>query len=107
MISVYFLSDPHTPRVIRYVGQTRFDLALRLRRHISDAKAGNHLPRNKWIRSLLRDGLSPSITVLGTAKSKTTADTLEEFHIKKHWGQLLNVAPRACGVLRHTNAAKR
>lgn len=106
-ISIYFLSDPRSPRVIRYVGQTRFELALRLRRHVSDARAGNHLPRNKWIRSLLRIGLSPHITLLAFADRKRAADVLEEFHIKANWGNLLNVAQRACGVARHTASTRK
>ena len=76
MISVYALADARTGTV-RYVGQTRFTPEERLRRHLKDARGGNRLPRNRWIRSLLRAGLAPQILLLETARTKKQADRFE------------------------------
>lgn len=61
---VYVLSDPRTGAV-RYVGVTGVRSPLdRLRSHIAEALRGGTSARCDWIRSVLDDGLEPTITVV-------------------------------------------
>lgn len=61
-IYVYVLTDPRYPDDVRYVGVTNTPKK-RLRGHISKAKIQtNH--RANWIKSLLRDGLEPIMTII-------------------------------------------
>ncbi|MGW2936067.1 GIY-YIG nuclease family protein [Streptomyces sp. NPDC001156] len=59
MAWIYTLSDPRSGEV-RYVGVTTRSLAERLRGHISDAGRQDH--KSRWIRSLLKEGVSPVMT---------------------------------------------
>jgi hypothetical protein len=59
MAWIYTLSDPRNGEV-RYVGVTTRSLAERLRGHISDT--GRQDYKSRWIRSLLKVGVSPVMT---------------------------------------------
>lgn len=73
-VYIYYLRCPKT-KEIRYVGRTRQELKLRLRGHITKSrnspKSTNH--KNNWIKSILSEGLKPTIeyveTVYGWADS--------------------------------------
>lgn len=59
---IYALRCPVSGRV-RYVGKTT-DPARRLRHHLSEARRLPHLHKSRWITSLLREGLRPTVEVL-------------------------------------------
>jgi GIY-YIG catalytic domain/NUMOD3 motif len=69
MVSIYCLADPVT-RQIRYVGQTSEPLPARLARHLKEARGGNKLRRNRWIRQVLKSGRVPKVCVLEKCHSK-------------------------------------
>lgn len=70
--TVYGLSDPATPEIIRYVGATSKTLEQRLTSHCNDAKySKGDSQRVKWIRSLAKLGLKPVITVLEECDKST------------------------------------
>jgi hypothetical protein len=60
---IYGLRDP-TINEIRYVGYTRGDTARRLWWHLHEAQMRNTCHRHRWLRSLLNQGLKPTIVVL-------------------------------------------
>jgi len=63
--TIYCLKDPRQPNEVRYVGYTAFGPRRRLQEHISEAKDERRLGhKNKWIRSLLRDGVQPIVEEL-------------------------------------------
>ena len=62
MARIYVLSDPRTGE-IRYVGWTSKPLESRLRQHVRERSSCH---RVWWIRSLQREGLSPTIQLLQT-----------------------------------------
>lgn len=57
---IYVLTEPGSNNV-RYVGKTAKKLEVRLRQHITHAKAGFIGHRDSWIRKLLAEGLLPEI----------------------------------------------
>lgn len=60
---IYTLADPRSGDV-RYVGQTHQKPKKRLQGHLSRARSGARYHLMTWIRSLLREGLEPSMTVV-------------------------------------------
>lgn len=60
-IYIYALLDPN--KNIRYVGKTT-DLKKRLQQHCSDKELSRNTHKANWIRSLIRDGTTPTIIVL-------------------------------------------
>lgn len=61
---IYSLEDPRRPGVVRYVGWTK-NVLKRLRSHLALAKNGRDQTRcGNWKRSLLREGVTPTIQVL-------------------------------------------
>jgi len=63
MNAIYGLLDPRTQE-LRYVGQTRTSLTIRLSNHLSQARRSRKNWREKWIGALLDQGLSPQIVLL-------------------------------------------
>lgn len=61
-------------RFVRYVGKTVRSLASRLCGHLKDAQSGHNTYKCNWIRSMLKRGLIPSITLL----AETTGDGCKE-----------------------------
>jgi len=59
--SIYVLSDPITGE-IRYVGVTRQELRARLTEHVKESNFKRTSHRHKWIYSLTRKGLRPTIS---------------------------------------------
>lgn len=60
---IYSLRDPRTA-VVRYVGYTRQDVLLRVKRHLREARAGVRTYKGNWLRELLTLGLVPIAEVL-------------------------------------------
>lgn len=60
---IYSLSDPRT-QVVRYVGITFRGELRRLTEHISRAVRGGCTHRDCWIRSLINEGLRPTLCLL-------------------------------------------
>lgn len=81
MAIIYGLFDPRRDdRIsdIRYIGQTKVRQNVRLNHHVSEAKRRNrHV--DKWIRSLLRDGIRPIMMVI------EEVDTDTRFALEKTW----------------------
>jgi hypothetical protein len=50
---------------IRYVGKTALSFSRRFSGHLYEARRGESGYKNNWIRSLLKKGLLPTITLLG------------------------------------------
>lgn len=61
-IAIYGLCAPDND-TIKYVGQTG-NPEIRLKKHIVDAKRGNHYPVCQWIRDLLSKGQEPVMVIL-------------------------------------------
>ena len=61
--TIYALCAPGDG-AIRYVGCTRQGTEQRLRRHLSRASGGDQTAKDAWLRTLLANGLRPSIRVL-------------------------------------------
>lgn len=59
---IYALAEPGGG--VRYIGKTSQTLVKRLRSHINEARCGLQTHKCKWIRSLLTDGLSPTIVLI-------------------------------------------
>jgi hypothetical protein len=81
---IYGLRDPLTKK-IRYVGYTGKGLRRRLWEHISESQKHKDNPgchRHKWILSLLRQGVEPTIEILETV-TETSWEARERYWIKK------------------------
>ena len=63
-VSIYALFDPRNPDVIRYVGKTSKSIEFRRTRHVGEARRGLQNHRGNWIRSLLSEGVIPSVRLL-------------------------------------------
>ena len=82
MSYIYALVDPRTNE-IRYIGQTIKKPKHRLSEHITESKRYNSTHKQKWIMSLLKIGLKPSVVIL----EETTLELLNEreiYHIQNH-----------------------
>lgn len=77
---IYCLRDPRN-NLIRYIGQTTKTLNQRLSSHICLAKK-THTHKNKWILSLLKEGINPKIEHLLSCKSAEECNENEIFFIK-------------------------
>jgi hypothetical protein len=55
---IYLLIDPRSPDQIKYVGFTRYPLPYRLKGHLMDS---SDTYKARWIRTLLRHGVTPII----------------------------------------------
>ena len=69
MYKVYLLSEPNSDN-IKYIGLTQMPLRERLRKHV-DSSRGAIKPSKKerWIKSLLLNGLEPKIELIEEIKS--------------------------------------
>ncbi len=76
--TVYALCTP-TDGAIRYVGCTRESVIRRLRRHVSRARHDGMTPKDHWVRTLLDQGLRPTIRVLEVVPAE------EMFTAERHW----------------------
>lgn len=76
-VTIYGLSDPADPDVIRYVGKTRY-LQRRLRLHMSEARRDGHTHKVDWLRSL--NGATPRVIIIAVVDG-ATADFTERLSI--------------------------
>lgn len=81
---VYRLSSPEN-NVVKYIGITK-DLSVRYRKHIT--QTSKRTLKNNWIKSLLKRGVKPVMTVIDGAETREEANILEKYWIIKHkdWG---------------------
>lgn len=75
MITIYALSDPRTPKVYRYVGQTK-DLVFRQMQH-AGLKRKPQSTKELWVEMMRRDGILPQITPLELIDDDTQANAKE------------------------------
>lgn len=78
MIFIYGLFDPRNYQ-LRYIGKTKHTMGIRISQHIHEAKKDNKTHKDKWIQSLLRDGIKPSFEIL----EECTEENWEE--IEQAW----------------------
>ena len=86
MVSMYYFYTLNCPitNEVKYVGRT-VNLENRLRNHIYEAKKNNRNKRERWIVSLLRKNLLPTMIVIWQGKlTLTDAIKTEELLIKKY-----------------------
>lgn len=60
-VTIYALSDPRSPSVIRYIGQTVRLLSIRVADHVTKAWRAPELDKSKWIKTLIDAHLYPKI----------------------------------------------
>lgn len=66
---------------IRYVGQTTGQITRRLYGHIHNAKTGRVSHNYNWIRSMLKQGVTPVVKELASTDNKEQLNILETFYI--------------------------
>lgn len=65
VVRIYTLHDPRSPDAIRYIGQTKRPLRIRLLDHLTEARNLKYTShKNNWIRSLCAVGVTPEITLV-------------------------------------------
>lgn len=79
-VTIYALSDPRKPELIRYIGKTHLSLARRLMQHFQYAKR-KITPKNSWLVSLQRAGLKCLIWPLEVCQ-KESWEEREKFWIR-------------------------
>jgi predicted transcriptional regulator len=95
---VYGLYDPRDG-ALRYVGQTTLSLERRLSSHLSPANLKRNCHSACWLRSLVRRGVKPVISVFGAADSREDLDALEITTISESRARgcrLTNFTPGGC-----------
>ena len=88
-IVIYGLSDPRTPQAIRYVGQTARPGA-RYEAHLLDGKRPYNNPRSRWLCSLVKAGVAPTMLLLETVPRADKATEREQ-----HWMDRLRAIGQA------------
>jgi len=78
-MKIYGLVCP-TSNQIRYIGITRYSLEKRLSEHLKENKSKTH--KQKWIKSLLKKELKPTIVLICVADESNWIE-LEKFYIKE------------------------
>jgi hypothetical protein len=77
---IYTLNHPITNE-IRYVGQTVYELKIRLRKHLVSKDKSY---RTNWIQSLLKQDLKPIINLVLDNLSKEESNYYEQYYIQKY-----------------------
>lgn len=77
---IYTLNHPITNE-IRYVGQTLYELKIRLRKHLVSKDKSY---RTNWIQSLLKQDLKPKINLILDNLTKEESNYYEQYYIKKY-----------------------
>lgn len=95
MATIYVLVDGRTGEV-RYVGQTRIELALRLARHWVTAMAGAHEHRAAWMRSVKAAGGDVVIRAIESC-NPDTIDDAEMSHIARYLSLGCDLTNRTAG----------
>lgn len=102
-MNLYALLDPRSKKV-RYIGKTHRRVEDRLREHLKDARSSRGSSyRANWIRSLLKEGLTPDVLYLDSVAGSGDEEEVAFIGIAKSLGcDLVNYAPGGRGVTRHT-----
>jgi hypothetical protein len=110
MWNIYGLVDPTTGRV-RYVGQTRRDPSTRLRQHVAAARLkgtrDNNIDLSEWITALAGAGFSPTMLLLGRARTQRAADEMEARFIERGQGLLNRVCRGVVHALTHERMSQK
>lgn len=97
MIYIYTLSDPRTPTIIRYVGQTKHPRN-RLRNHCRERNSKN-VDKHTWIQNIINLHLKPRMEILDVV-NENEWQFWEKYWISqiRTWGfNLLNISEGGCG----------
>lgn len=108
-MKIYALTDPKTHRV-RYVGATSRPLLVRLAAHLSRAtQEGPTTAKNRWLRSIQRQGLCPLVMELETVLVDDDWEYREQWWIAlwNEEGDLLNETAGGVGAVGLSAAARR
>lgn len=90
LVSIYELRDPRDlTKSPRYVGITIRDLDKRLLGHLGSLKSKTH--KNNWIKSLLKDGVCPTIHLIEEVIGWNYACKVEQYWIKEFREQGYNL----------------
>lgn len=104
--SIYTLSDPRV-EAVRYVGVTVQTLPARLRGHLR-YKGEDH--RTAWVQSLVRDGVTPLITLIDTVSADDRASAEQRWiaHYRAEGADLTNGTDGGEGCLgfKHSEKAR-
>lgn len=79
MFSVYSITDPREPEILRYVGATRKPLGERLSEHVYIARKTPTNPFRKWIKSLCDSGIRPKINLLQACSGSEIVEAESRF----------------------------
>lgn len=83
MEKIYKLIDPITLDV-KYIGYTKNPIKKRLKNHIRDSINNNRSYKQKWIRSLLKEGKLPIIKVVKYIRKDEDWEYYEKYYISKY-----------------------
>lgn len=105
--TIYTLADPRSEEV-RYVGYTQFSPEKRLRQHLNECNRSNNTHKLNWLRTLLREGLEPTINVIKVLDNKEDAYYLEQEYISKY-DNLTNTTDGGMGAsgLKHSDETRK
>ncbi len=100
---IYCLCDPRTNE-IRYIGQTRQKLIVRLQRHISKAKTEQNQFNHRvcWIKSILERNERPIIQLIEEGLSQQEAIAREIYYIQKFRSEGIDLVNTSDGGEYHT-----
>jgi len=73
----YALADPRISDEVlsvRYIGRTTKTESARYKAHLQDAKTKGKSYKAKWIRSLLADGIEPTLVILGSGTDQCESE---------------------------------
>ncbi len=92
---IYGLFDPRT-RELRYIGKSERGFS-RLSKHLysKELKANNH--KVHWIKSLLKEGLTPEMRILKVCSKSENLGECEKAFISFHKSQGVNLVNSTCG----------
>ena len=95
---------------IRYIGQTRRDLSIRLRQHLSEARSnliGTH--RMIWLRRCIRENKPPDIVLIKNVDDSDSdvAEMEMIFHHRLMGCKLVNTSAGPYGLYKRSNRTRK
>lgn len=101
-VTIYGLVDPAAPDIIRYVGKTFYEVKVRLRQHLLEARAGSRRRVSIWVAGLLSEGSKPlTVELVRLSLIEDWAAREKEIIAAHDTGMLLNRHPGGAGVTGH------